>query len=89
MNKFLCMGTIIEIGKFKFILKSEIKYKSEIKIKIKLFDGNMINAVAYDKVADYILRNKLLNVTAILEGVLTCEAKGIYMNIYYIEKCKI
>ena len=43
MNKCFFIGNIIEISKFKFILKGE--HKSKITIKIKLLDEEEIIAV--------------------------------------------
>lgn len=86
MNKCFFIGYVIEVGRFRFILNSETKYKSEIIIKIKLLDGNIINAVGYDDIADYILRNNFLTKTVLVQGRLKCESKEIQIVINYIEK---
>lgn len=57
MNVCFFIGEVLEIGKFKFIVNPKIHFKSEITMKIKLIDGNIISVIAYNEVADYILRN--------------------------------
>lgn len=58
MNKCFLIGDLIKIEKFKFIINEKIKYKSQISMKLKTLDKNIIELIAYDEVADYILRNK-------------------------------
>ena len=86
MNECFFIGEVIEVGKFKFILNSKIKHKSEIILKVKLFDGNSINAIAYDEKADYILRNDFLTSIVFIQGRLEDRPKEIQINILYIEK---
>ena len=62
MNRCFVIGKIIEKGNFKFILNKKIKHKSRIEVKIKLQRGNIVQAVAFDSIADYVLRKKLKNV---------------------------
>lgn len=86
MNECFFIGNIIEIGKFKFILNPKIKYKSKIQIKVKLFDGNLVDAVAYDETADYILRNNFYNTTVFIQGKVRNEENKLNIKIYYIKK---
>lgn len=59
MNKCFLIGKIIEKGKFKFILNKKVKHKSQIQFKIELSNGSIIDVLAYDRTADYILRKKI------------------------------
>lgn len=86
MNECFFIGNVIEVGKFKFIINPEIQYKSEIITKIKLLDGNIIKVVAYDEVADYILRNNLMNSTVFIRGKLRNKSKELQINISHIKK---
>lgn len=88
MNECFFIGNVIEIGKFKFIVNSKIKYKSKITMKIKLLDGNIINGIAYNEVADYILRNNFLKSTVFIQGILRNKTKELQINIYNITKVK-
>ena len=76
MNEVFLIGNVIEKGDFKFILKKS-KHKSQIEIKVKLLDGNIITAIAYDKQADYVLRKKLklVNIYGELKGKDTYNMK--------------
>ena len=88
MNKCFFMGNVVEVQKFKFILNKNKKHKSEITLKVKLLDGNYINAIAYDEVADYVLRNNFSNNMVCIQGSLEQNAKVVHAVIKYIEKLK-
>ncbi|MBR2745013.1 MAG: hypothetical protein IKE01_06970 [Clostridia bacterium] len=87
MNKCFFIGQVIEVQKFKFILNKNIKHKSEIGLKIKLLDKNCIRAVAYDGVADYVLRNIFCNSMVCVQGRMEQNKKILQVVIKYIEKC--
>ena len=86
MNECFFIGNVIEIGKFKFILNQKIKHKSKIQIKVKLFDGNLVDAVAYDETADYIFRNDFNKTTVFIQGKIRNEANKLNIKIDYIKK---
>ncbi len=86
MNVCFFIGEVLEIGKFKFIVNPKIHFKSEITMKIKLIDGNIISVIAYNEVADYILRNNFFKSKVFMQGNLRSSTKKIYINIYHIVK---
>ena len=88
MNECFFIGKIIKIGKFKFICSSKTKHMSEIKIKLKLLDGTIINVIGYDAVADYILRNVHNENIVFINGRVICKLKEIYIKMCHIEKIK-
>ena len=45
-----------------------------------------LNAVAYDEVADYILRNNFKNDTVYIQGRVQSNLEGVLVNIKYIKK---
>ncbi len=69
MNEVFIIGKVIEKGDFKFILKKG-KHKSKIELTIKLLDGNIVTAIAYDKLADFVYRKnfELVNIYGELKG---------------------
>jgi len=81
MNEVFLIGKIIEQSNFRFILNN--KHKSEICMKIKTLDGNIINLIAYDKSADYIVRNNFLNKMVFMQGKINSVLKKV--NIYFIK----
>lgn len=89
MNICFMMGTIVEIERFKFILNKQTKHKSRVAMRIKLIDGKIIEVIAYDQMADYILRNEFLNSVVFVQGELESKSRReIIINAYYIEKLR-
>lgn len=83
MNRCFLMGKLIEKKYFKFIINKRKKHKSQIKCKLKLLNGSIIDIIAYDKNADLILRKEmnLVYIDGILkqtEHSIQVETKEIY-----------
>lgn len=79
MNKCFFIGKIIEKNEFKFILNKKMKHKSQIKCKVELSNNSVIDVIAYDRTADYILR-KDINLV-LIHGVLEQLENGIQVEI--------
>lgn len=79
MNKCFFIGKIIEKNEFKFILNKKMKHKSQIKCKMELSNNSVIDVIAYDRTADYILR-KDINLV-LIHGVLEQLENGIQVEI--------
>ena len=58
MNIVFFLGKEIEKGKFKFIIDKKVRHKSKYTFKFELIDGNIVDMIAYDEVADYIVQNR-------------------------------
>ena len=86
MNIVFLMGEILEIEKFKNIIDSKNDRKSRIAMKVKLLDGNIIKAICYDEIADYILRNDYLKKVVFIKGKLESSSKEIQVVIHYVKK---
>lgn len=82
MNIVFFMGKEIEEGTFKFILNKKVKHKSQYTFKFQLPDESIIDMVAYDEIADYIVQNKPMNM--IIQGNLKSEKEKIQVE---IEEC--
>ena len=83
MNRCFLIGKLIKKEYFKFIINKKKKHKSQIKCKLKLRNGSIIDIVAYDKNADLILRKEinLVYIDGILEQTehsMQIEVKEIY-----------
>lgn len=79
MNIVFILGSVIKTYKFKFIYGGNLIHKSIIKIKVKTFDGEKIECVGYDNIADEIIRNEFKFVC--IQGTLRTEG--------YVEISKI
>lgn len=85
MNRCFLMGKLIEKNDFKFIINKRKKHKSQIKCKLKLRNGSIIDIIAYDKNADLILRKEMNFVY--IDGILEQTEHGIHVEIreiYYL-----
>ena len=80
MNKCFLIGKIIEIEKFKFIISKKSTNKSQIVLKIKLIDGTIVNTIAYDEVADYILRNNFSLNKVYIQGRIENSSNNMQVN---------
>lgn len=86
MNKCFFIGKIIEKGNFKFILNKNIRHKSQIQCKLVLSNNSIIDIIAYDRTADYILRKKIDFV--LIYGRLEQTENGIQVEITEIFNLK-
>ena len=81
MNIVIILGEVVKTYKFKFIYGKKLIHKSIMKIKVRSFDGEEIECVGYDDIADKILRNRFKFVC--IEGSLRTEG---YVEISKIKK---
>ena len=79
MNIVFIAGRVVKTYKFKFIYGGSLIHKSIIKIKVKTFEGEEIECIGYDNIADKILRNEFKFVC--VQGSLRTEG--------YVEISKI
>ena len=79
MNKCFFIGKMIEKNEFKFILNKKMKHKSQIKCKVELSNNSVIDVIAYDRTADYILRKDINFV--LINGILEQLDNGIQVEV--------
>lgn len=84
MNFCFISGKIINDVNIKFILEG--KHNSIVILKLKLLDDSVIEAVAYNEVADYCYRYLKKDDLILVEGRLNTKMKIIIKR---VEKIKV
>lgn len=84
MNLCFVIGKIINDIDFKFILSG--KHKSIVLLKLKLINGSIIEARAYDEVADCCYRLLKKNEIVLIEGRLDTKMYIVLKRVEKIDK---
>ena len=86
MNICFIIGKIISDVKFDFIIGNNKCFKngkmSVVRFKLELIDGNIVNIIGYNDIADFCYQKLDKNYNVIVEGIIKTEG---YIEIEDIE----